>query len=118
MEFSDWFSKYGAIIIGLVVGALAHLGRLIGDEKMPTIKQFLGYMMQLGLIGLIAVYVTKTLSIDDNDTRALVTALFAISAQEVVQAAKKHGWKGLLKAVLRGLGLKISDDIDFDADKK
>ncbi len=84
--------EYGAVIFGLVVGTVAHFGRLLSDGQMPTWAQAVGYLMQLGLIGLVAVVATKMLGLTDADTRALATAILAISAQEVVRYLKARGW--------------------------
>lgn len=106
----QFLNNYGPVIFGLIIGALAHIGRLMSEQKVPTIIQITGYTLQLGLIGLIAVNATKFLGISGDDTRALATALLAISTQEVVQAAKRLGWRGLLSTVLKGAGLKVQED--------
>ncbi|QDP53718.1 MAG: hypothetical protein GOVbin7759_5 [Prokaryotic dsDNA virus sp.] len=89
--------EYGAVIFGLVVGTVAHFGRLLSDGQVPTWTQALGYFMQLGLIGLVAVVATKMLGLTDSDTRALATAILAISAQEVVRYLKARGWQHLAR---------------------
>ncbi|MGB1425603.1 MAG: hypothetical protein ACPG6T_03900 [Paracoccaceae bacterium] len=106
----QFFASYGSVVFGLIIGALAHIGRLMSEHKIPTFIQITGYTLQLGLIGLIAVNATKFLGISEDDTRALATALLAISTQEVVQAVKRLGWRGLLTSVLKGMGLKIQED--------
>jgi hypothetical protein len=35
------------VIFGLVVGTVAHFGRLLSDGQIPTRMQALGYFMQL-----------------------------------------------------------------------
>lgn len=89
--------EYGAVIFGLVVGTVAHFGRLLSDGQVPTWTQALGYFMQLGLIGLVAVVATKMLGLTDADTRALATAILAISTQEVVRYLKARGWQHLAR---------------------
>lgn len=89
---------YGAIIFGLAIGAIAHVGRKLTEGEQITAMQLIGYMMQLGVIGLIASVSTRELEITDSDMRALVTAVLAISAQEVMQAIKRKGWRAILTA--------------------
>ena len=109
-DIGELFKEYGAIGFGLLIGLLAHVGRLIGEGTMPGFWQVAGYILQLGLIGLISVVATKLMGITDGDIRALVTALLAISAQEVTQATKRMGWRMLAKSILTGMGLKVTDD--------
>ena len=48
--------------------------------------------MQLGLIGLVAAVVTRIMGITDDDMRALAAGILAVSANEVIQWAKRKGW--------------------------
>ncbi|UAB76944.1 hypothetical protein INR77_08795 [Erythrobacter sp. SCSIO 43205] len=91
-EFAAWFRGYFAIIFGLAIGAVAHFGKRIADEDTIGWRQVIGFTMQLGLIGLVASVSTKQIGITDNDMRALVTAILAISANEVIQWLKRNGW--------------------------
>ena len=87
------------IAVGLFLGTLAHFGRrLASDEPRPKIWQVIGYLMQLGLIGLVAMVSTRALDITSGDARALATAVLAISAQEVITYLKRTGWKAMLRA--------------------
>lgn len=94
----DLFGDYSAIIMGLVVGSLAHFGRLVTEGRMPTPIQIIGFFMQLGLVGLVAAVVTKKIGMTDTDVRALTTAILAVSTQEVVQYAKKKAWRAIVDA--------------------
>lgn len=91
---------YVSILIGLFFGTLAHFGRLLSGGRMPTKWQSVGFMMQLGLVGIVAAVATRKLGINDDDMRALTTALLAISAQEVIQFLKNNGWKAFVRAAL------------------
>lgn len=113
-DLTEFFHRYGSIVFGLMIGAITHIGRLLGESSIPSIQHLLGYVMQLGMIGLVAVVATKFLGVEDADVRALVTAILAVSAQEVVTAIRRMGWRGLLRGALRGVGLRV-EDID---DKK
>lgn len=94
-------ADYGAIAFGLIVGTLAHFGRLISDGEMPTLGQALGFIMQLGFVGIVAVVSTRMLHITDSDMRALATAILAISAQEVIRYIKANGWVAFVRPVTR-----------------
>lgn len=95
-------SDYASILIGLFFGTLAHFGRLLSGGEMPTFRQTIGFLMQLGLVGIIAAVATRKLGINDDDMRALTTAVLAISAQEVIQYLRRTGWKTLARAALSG----------------
>lgn len=90
---ADHVREYGAVIFGLVIGTMAHFGRLLADGELPTWAQAIGYVMQLGLIGLFAVVSTRKMGILDNDIRAMATAVLAISAQEIIRYLKANGWR-------------------------
>jgi len=96
----DLIQEYGAILSGLVVGSLAHFGRLVAEGRMPTIFQAMGYIMQLGLVGLTSVVLTKRLGMVDSDLRALTTAILAVSTNEVVQFMKRRSWRPLLDTLM------------------
>lgn len=91
-EFLEAVREEAAILFGLVVGAVAHFGKRLADDQRLGWRQVVGYVMQLGLIGLVAMVSTSQIGITDNDMRALVTAILAISANEVVQWLKRNGW--------------------------
>lgn len=91
-EFFAVAREYMAIGFGLVIGAIAHFGTRIANDDRIGWRQVIGFAMQLGLIGLVAVVSTKQFGITDDDMRALATAILAISANEVVQWLKRNGW--------------------------
>ncbi len=65
---------------------------------MPTFLQAIGYLMQLGLVGLASLVLTKKLGITDQDIRALTTAILAMSTNEVVQFVKRRSWTKVRQA--------------------
>lgn len=91
---------YGAIIFGLVIGTVAHFGRLLTDGDGIKMRAALGFMMQLGIIGLVASVATREMNIVDDDMRALMTAILAISTQEVIQFLKRQGWIPVARAAV------------------
>ena len=100
MNILEAIGEYGAVIFGLVVGTLAHFGRLLADGDFPSWTQAIGYLMQLGFIGIVAVVSTRMLNITDGDMRALATAILAISAQEVIRYMKANGWGPFVRATV------------------
>ena len=99
-EAIDLLQEYAAIIVGLLIGSLTHFGRLIAEGRMPTITQAIGFLMQLGMVGLMASVITKHLGITDSDLRSLTTAILAISTQEVVQFMKKKAWRPIADTLI------------------
>lgn len=99
MNIPEAIGQYGSVAFGLAVGALAHFGRRLADGEVPTWRQTIGYLMQLGFIGTIAVVSTRMLNITDADMRALATAILAISAQEVIRYMKTNGWGPFVRSV-------------------
>lgn len=94
----EFLSDYSAILGGLLVGALAHFGKLVAEGRMPTVLQAIGYLMQLALVGLVAAVLTKKFGLVDADVRALTTAVLALSTNEVVQFLKKRDWRRIRAA--------------------
>lgn len=91
-EFLDALREYFAIGIGLLLGATAHFGsRIAGGDEIGW-RGFLGYTMQLGMVGLVASVATRVANITDNDMRATCAAILAVSANEVIQWLKRNGW--------------------------
>ena len=96
----EWLHDYGAILFGLAVGAVAHIGRKLTERETLSFREVVGFVMQLGVIGLVASVSTKAMNITDTDMRALVTAILAISAQEVMTYLKRNGWVGPVKSTI------------------
>lgn len=95
------FREYMAIAFGLLVGTMAHFGRKLADDEALSLRGVLAFLLQLGVIGLVASVSTRALNITDGDTRALATAVLAISAQEVVRYLKANGWGPLTRAAVK-----------------
>ena len=87
--------EYWSAGVGLAIGALAHFGRLISEGKRLSVLQSIGYLLQLGLIGLLSVVVASRTGITSAEGLALTAALLAMSAQEVVQVAKRRAFEKL-----------------------
>lgn len=106
----DFISDYLAIGIGLMIGSAAHLGRMLTEGKVPSWFQLVGYLMQLGLIGLVASVVTKEVGMTDPDFRAMTAATLALSAHEVIQFLKRKAREPLLRALINILDVPPRDD--------
>lgn len=94
----NWLQDYGPILLGLALGSLAHFGRLLSGGEVPTVQHVIGFLMQLGLIGVVASVATRSINVVDPDVRALCAALLAVSAQEVIQYLKRNGWRQVVNA--------------------
>lgn len=92
--------EYASIFFGLIIGTLAHFGRIISGGELPTLRSVIGFLMQLAFIGAVAAVLTRKMGITDEDMRAVATAIMAISAQEVIQYFKRVGWRPLAQAVV------------------
>lgn len=111
--------EWGAILFGLAIGALAYFGRKLSVGDRPNGRQVAGYLMQLGIIGLVASVGTRLAGVANQDMRALATALLALAAQEVVQYLKRNGWgpiaKAAVSAVAMVFGALVAHDMAEDA---
>lgn len=87
-----------------MIGSAAHLGKLLSEGKVPSFIQVLGYLLQLGLVGLVSSVVTRKMHITDADFRALSAAILALSAQETIQFIKRRAKEPLINALIRMLG--------------
>lgn len=79
-----------AVVIGVVIGAMAHFGRLISDENLPTWHVIIGFMMQLGLIALVAASAVEQFQIKSSLMQSLTAAVFAIAANEIITWLKSR----------------------------
>ena len=100
--FFAFLHHYGAILFGLVIGTVAHFGRKLSEGEGITFAQAAGFLMQLGVIGLVASVATREMGIADDDMRALMTAILAISTQEVLQFVKRNGWGTITRSAMPG----------------
>lgn len=97
----EFFGDYLAIGVGLMIGSAAHLGKLLTEGRVPTWLQVIGYLLQLGLVGLVCSVMSRKMGMDDPDLRALSAAILALSANEVVQFVKKRAAQPFLQALIR-----------------
>ena len=95
--------EYTSVAVGLVIGTLAHFGRLFANGTMPTLGQAAGFIMQLGMIGIISIVTIGYFGIDNPDTQTFATAILAVSAQEVVEFLKKNGWRAVVNRVIQAV---------------
>lgn len=86
----SWIVQYQAILIGIVIGASAHFGRLINDHGWPSFPQIVGYLMQLGLVALVAAGITEQFHIQTATMQSVTAAIMAIAAHEVLKWAREN----------------------------
>ena len=95
---NDWLQEHIPVLVGLVVGTLAHFGRIIKDGGTLTIAHVVGHIFQLGFIGVFAAVTINLLGITGETNQIMVASVFAVSAQEVIQWVKRDGWRRLVNA--------------------
>ena len=83
-RIAEFFSNFGPIVFGVVVGALAHFGHLIARGQLPPPSRVFGFIMQLGLIALVAAAFTETAGIKSDLLRSLTASVLTVAANEVV----------------------------------
>lgn len=98
-ELVEAVREYFAIIVGLVLGSIAHFGARLAEPEPVTARQVFGFLMQLGLVGLFASVATRLAGLTDADSRALATGILAVSANEVVRWMKRNGWLQFLRTL-------------------
>lgn len=97
----EFLLEHGSILLGLIVGTLAHFGRMLSANTMPTFRESCGFLLQLALVGLLSAVVTKQLGINEDDYRALVSAILAVSTNEVLGYLRENGWIAFTRTVTR-----------------
>ena len=97
----EFLLEHGSILLGLIVGTLAHFGRMLSANTMPTLREAAGFVLQLALVGLLSAVATKQLGIHEADYRALVTAILAVSTNEVLGYLRENGWLMFARSVTR-----------------
>lgn len=87
------------IVIGVAVGALAHFGRMISESGCPAPKTVIGFVMQLGLVALVAAVIAERMQFESDLIKCLTAAVLTIATNEVVNwlrdRAKRVMDKGL-----------------------
>ena len=76
--------NYGAIIIGVAMGAMAHFGRIIQMEGWPSLRGVVGFIMQLGFVAIAAASATEYLEVSSDLMRSLTASVLTVAANEVV----------------------------------
>lgn len=94
----SFLSQFGAILIGTFIGALAHFGNHIMKDGWPAPRQVVGFVMQLGLVALVAAVVADRMSIDSDLMRSLTASVLTVATNEVVSWARARA-KNVLKAM-------------------
>ena len=94
------------VIFGTVLGTVAHFGNMLLSGRIPTLLQVAGFIMQLGLIVVVAALVTEFFTVANDTYKMAVSGALAVSAHEVIGFLKKHGWRRLLRPWL--------GDVDVD----
>lgn len=86
---SDAVSRYGATIVGLVVGTAAKNGLALNEGKPITCKSLLADALLLGLLGLIAVSVSEYFGLTGN-AKVLSGAMAAVSSDRLILMVRRR----------------------------
>lgn len=85
---AEFFRDYGHIIAGLAAGTFAHFGQLVKLGKWPTAGQVVGFVMQLGLIGLVAAVITEQMNISSRLMGMFTASILTLATNEIVNWAR------------------------------
>lgn len=88
---ADFFNNFGPIMFGVIVGAFAHFGQLLARGEFPPASRVIGFIMQLGLIALLAAAITQELGVKDDLLRTLTASVLTVAANEVVNWLRARG---------------------------
>lgn len=88
---AEFFANFGPIVFGVLVGALAHFGQLISRGQLPSPSRVFGFIMQLGLIALVAAAFTEEAGIKSDLLRSLTASVLTVAANEVVNWCRARG---------------------------
>lgn len=94
--------EFVPIIVGAVIGAFAHFGRIVTDNGMPPLRMIVGFLMQLGFIILLAALVTEQLKIESDLWKSMTAASLALSVREIIPWMKTRA-----KNVTEGFGFRL-----------
>lgn len=92
-----WFDENLPVMIGTILGTMAHFGNLLLSGKMPSLLHVLGFLMQLGMIVAVAVVVTDFMGLASDSHKMVASGVLAVSAQEIINYIKENGWKRLVR---------------------
>lgn len=95
---TEWLAPFSPILFGLAAGSSAHFGRLIARGERPKGHEVLGFVMQLGLIGIVAALAVELSGIESKLLATFTTSVLALCVNEVVNWSRERA-----KATLRQL---------------
>jgi len=94
----EWFNHHMPVFIGVFLGTLAHFGKRIADEDIPSAAHVIGFVMQLGLIALLSAQAVEFIGIEGSTGKMTAAGILTVSGQEVIQWVKRVGWRRILNA--------------------
>lgn len=91
-----------AVASGVAVGALAHFGQIVSRDGLPPLRVVAGYLMQTGLIVLVAAAITDRAGVESTLTAGLIGAVSALAQNEVINMLRRRARSELAKFDLDG----------------
>ncbi len=82
MDVND--DKIAPIVVGVVAGMAARIGRMIQEEGWPSCRSLLGFMLQLGVIMLVAAVAVDVTGVTSPIRAALVASVLTMASNETI----------------------------------
>ncbi|WP_380873586.1 hypothetical protein [Sphingomonas sp. DBB INV C78] len=85
----SWIAKYGAILLGVVIGTSAKYGLTLVEGRKVTTRMIVADALLIGMVVLVARTVVVRLGLSDADA-AMIAALFAVSSDRVIRLIRER----------------------------
>lgn len=76
--------KIAPIVVGVVAGMAARIGRMIQEEGWPPLRALVAFAMQLGVIMLVAAAVVDATGVVSPIRAALVASVLTMASNETI----------------------------------
>jgi hypothetical protein len=76
--------KIAPIVVGVLAGMAARLGRMIQEDGWPSCRSMLGFVMQLGVIMLVAAVAVDVMGVTSPIRAALVASVLTMASNETL----------------------------------
>lgn len=80
--------KIAPIVIGVLAGMAARIGRMIQEDGWPSMRSLFGFVMQLGVIMLVAAAAVDVSGIISPIRAALLASILTMASNETIAALR------------------------------